>query len=199
MGARVIVLAGPSGSGKSRLAARLGWPALRLDDFYREIHDADMPRTAEGAVDWDDVGSWDLAAAIVAIESLCDHGTAFVPSYDIARSMRTGSGALVATDLFVAEGLFAPEIATACRERGLLAAAICVRHNRFATFMLRLVRDLREGRKSSLVLVRRGLRLLRAEPDIVAHAVAHGCVPMTPRQAERSLRVALRRGRRNRA
>ena len=30
MRARVIVLAGPSGSGKSRLAARLGLPVLRL-------------------------------------------------------------------------------------------------------------------------------------------------------------------------
>ncbi len=189
MGSAVVVLAGPSGSGKSRLAARLGLPVLRLDDFYREIIDPDMPRSTGGSIDWDDILSWDLAAAVMAIESLCDHGNAFVPSYDIARSMRTGSNTLTSSDLFVAEGLFAPEIATACRERGLLAAAICVRHNRFATFILRLVRDLREGRKSPWLLVRRGLRLLHAEPDIVAHATAHGCTPMTPRQAERMLRA----------
>lgn len=33
---RVVLLAGPSGSGKSHLAERSGLPVLRLDDFYKE-------------------------------------------------------------------------------------------------------------------------------------------------------------------
>ena len=46
--ARVVVLAGPSGSGKSRLAEATGLPVLRLDDFYRSRRrpraPADRPR-----------------------------------------------------------------------------------------------------------------------------------------------------------
>jgi uridine kinase len=55
------------------------------------------------------------------------------------------------------------------------------------TFLLRLTRDLREGRKSPRVLVRRGWRLLKDEDRIVAEAVAHGCQPMTPREARELL------------
>ncbi len=54
----VVILAGPSGSGKSHLAARLGWTVLRLDDFYRDADEPDMPRSSLGIVDWDDVESW---------------------------------------------------------------------------------------------------------------------------------------------
>ena len=80
---------------------------------------------------------------------------------------------------------------------GLLADAICVRHHRLVTFWLRLVRDLQEHRKPPLVLLRRGLALLRAEPRVVAHAVSLGCTPMTPEQAYRRItgRITGRAGR----
>ena len=93
----VVILAGPSGSGKSHLAARLGWTVLRLDDFYRDADEPDMPRSSLGIVDWDDVGSWNAAAAVDAIRALCDRGTAEVPVYDIAASARTGSHTLTLT------------------------------------------------------------------------------------------------------
>jgi uridine kinase len=180
----VVILAGPSGSGKSHLAARLGWPVLRLDDFYRDADAPDMPRSSLGIVDWDDAASWDAVAAVGAIAELCASGTAEVPVYDIAASARTGSQSLeVPTGKFIAEGLFAPVIVDACREAGLLDAAICLQRNPMLTFGLRLVRDLREGRKSPWVLVRRGWRLMRDEPRIIADAVAHGCTPMTPKKA----------------
>ena len=51
------------------------------------------------------------------------------------------------------------------------------------TFWRRLTRDLREHRKPPLVLLRRGWLLMRAEPDVVAHAVSCGATPMTPDQA----------------
>jgi uridine kinase len=79
-------------------------------------------------------------------------------------------------------------IVDACRAAGMLDTAICLRRNRAVTYGLRLVRDLREGRKSPWVLARRGWRLMRDEPRIVADAVEHGCIPMTPRDARTLLR-----------
>ena len=185
----VVILAGPSGSGKSHLAERLGWPVLRLDDFYRDADEPDMPRSSLGIVDWDDAASWSSVDAVGTIAQLCAAGTVEVPVYDIAASRRTGTQTLSAPGgRFIAEGLFAPVIVDACREAGILDAAICLRRHRVITFLLRLVRDLREGRKSPWVLVRRGWRLLKDEPRIVAEAVAHGCEPMTPRQARALLR-----------
>ncbi|KQY59991.1 ATP-binding protein [Aeromicrobium sp. Root495] len=183
----VVILAGPSGVGKSHLAERLGWSVLRLDDFYRDGDDPDLPRSTLGIVDWDHLGSWDAVAAVGAIAELCASGRASVPVYDIAASRATGTHELVAGEQFIAEGLFAPAIVASCRDAGLLDAAICLRRHRLVTFALRLGRDLREGRKAPWVLVRRGWRLMQAEPEVVTRAVAAGCTPMTPRQARRAL------------
>jgi len=180
----VVILAGPSGSGKSHLAERLRWPVLRLDDFYRDHDAAGMPLSSLGIVDWDDPRSWDGAAAVAAIVQLCSTGHAEVPVYDIAGSLAVGTHTVTTGGMpLIAEGLFAPEIVEACRTAGVLDHAICLRRPRLVTFALRLTRDLREGRKSPWVLVRRGWRLMRAEPQVIAHAVAHGCVAMSPREA----------------
>jgi uridine kinase len=188
--ARVIVLAGPSGSGKSRLARRIGLPALNLDDFYKDGTDPSLPRVElghESIVDWDDPASWHLDEAVAAIESLCRDGRAEVPVYDLARDGRTGVRTLELGDAayFVAEGIFAQEVVQECRKRGLLADAVCVRNHRGVTFWRRLTRDLRERRKHPLVLLHRGVLLLRADPHVVAHAVELGCAPMTSDEAYR--------------
>lgn len=184
----VVILAGPSGSGKSHLAERLGWSVLRLDDFYRDIDAPGMPRSTLGIVDWDDPASWSSVDAVGAIAELCASGAADVPVYDIAASKRTGTQTVTVRDgHFIAEGLFAPVIVDACRSAGILDAAICLQRPRAVTFVLRLVRDLREARKSPWVLARRGWRLMQDDPRIVADAVAHGCEPMTPRRARRLL------------
>jgi uridine kinase len=70
-----------------------------------------------------------------------------------------------------------------CRDADLLAAAYCVRQHPLVTFWRRLTRDLREHRKPPLVLVRRGLALLRDQRRVVDHAVALGCEPVTSEQA----------------
>lgn len=157
---------------------------MRLDDFYRDLDEPDLPRSSLGIVDWDDPRSWNAVDAVGTIAQLCAAGSAEVPVYDISTSKRTGTQTLtVPGGKFIAEGLFAPQIVAACREAGVLDAAICLRRPRVVTFVLRFVRDLREGRKSPWVLARRGWRLLKADPHVVADAVAHGCEPMTPRAA----------------
>ncbi len=184
----VVILAGPSGSGKSHLGARLGWTVLRLDDFYRDADEPGLPRSSLGIVDWDDPRSWNASAAVDAIQALCNEGVAEVPMYHISASARTGTHTLRRTGTcFIAEGLFAPAIVDACREAGMLDAAICLRRNRIVTFGLRLARDLREGRKPPWVLLRRGWRLMKDEPRIVAEAIAQGCEPMSPCKARKLL------------
>jgi uridine kinase len=191
--ARIVVLAGPSGSGKSRLASRLGLPVLRLDNFYRDGDDATLPR-AFGIVDWDDPASWDQAAAVEAACALACHGTADVPTYDIPTSRATGTH-LMATGgapVIVAEGIFAAEVIPGLRDAGVLADAICLTHPPLVTFTRRLTRDLREGRKPPLTLLRRGLSLLRNERQIVAHQVALGAVPCSPAHAYDRVQALLR-------
>jgi uridine kinase len=191
--AQVIVVAGPSGSGKSRLCTRLeeslGVPTVNLDDFYKNGDDPTLPRLriAPGReiVDWDHPDSWSCEDALEALEQLCHDGAADVPVYDISRDGRVGSTrmTLAGSTYVVAEGLFAQQVVTGCRDRGLLADAVCVRNHRLVTFWRRLSRDLRERRKSPLVLLRRGWMLMRAEPRVVAHAVSSGAAAMSPERA----------------
>lgn len=191
---RVVLLAGPSGSGKSHLAARLqaarGWPIVTLDDFYRDHDDPDLPRSPTlGIVDWDDPGSWNGTRAVAALQQLVETGHAEIPAYDISTSRATGSRPVVARadDLVIAEGIFAAELCGELRRRGLLRAAYVVAHDRNVTFVRRLVRDLREHRKPPAVLLRRGTLLWRDEPRIIAHQVALGATRATPTEAERTL------------
>ncbi len=165
---------------------------LNLDDFYKDGSDPSLPRIGlghESVVDWDDPASWHMKEALEAIESLCRDGRADVPVYDIAHDGRTGHRTLEleGAQHFIAEGIFAQEVVQESRSRGVLAEAICVRNHRGVTFWRRLTRDLRERRKHPLVLLHRGVKLLRAEPHVVAHAQELGCTPMTSEEAYRHI------------
>ncbi len=183
------MIAGPSGSGKSRLCRRLGLPTLNLDDFYKDGDDPSLPRVAiagGGAiVDWDSPTSWNKAAAVAAIVELATSGTTEVPTYDISTSSRTGQREfdLARSPYFLAEGIFAQEVVDECRQRHLLADALCVTQHPAVTFARRLSRDLREHRKPPLVLIRRGLHLAFGQSRVVAHAVALGCRAIGPEDA----------------
>lgn len=190
----VVVLSGPSGAGKSRLAQRLsaehGWPIVRLDDFYKEIGDPTLPMTDLGIADWDDVRSYDVDAAVAALDTLCATGRATVPQYDISQSAVVGECTIDAraADHIVAEGIFAAHTIAPLRVRGLLHTAYCIRQDPWVTFGRRLARDLAERRKPPWVLLRRGLRLRAAEAGIVADQTALDARPARPREAEVRLR-----------
>ncbi|GAA2705995.1 uridine kinase [Micromonospora olivasterospora] len=144
----VVLLAGPSGSGKSYLAQRTGLPVLCLDDFYKDGDDPSLPRR-DGMVDWDSPQSWDAETAVESIARLARDGKAEVPVYAIGadRRVTTRPFDVAGSPLFVAEGIFAAEIVEECRRRGVLAGAYALRRPRHATFLRRLARDLAEQRR----------------------------------------------------
>jgi len=207
----VIVLAGPSGSGKSHLAERLALPLLRLDDFYRDGSDPALPRitsganpsrrlvprllrTSTGLVDWDDPASWLCSEAVEALATLCRTGTVETPVYSISANGRTGTQtlSLSGSPLVMAEGIFAHHVVAPLRAAGLLAAAYCLRQHPAVTFWRRLTRDLREHRKPPLVLVRRGWALMRAQGKVIAGAEALGCEVVSVDEAVHRLRTLVR-------
>jgi uridine kinase len=191
--ARLVLLAGPSGSGKTHLAEKSGLPLLDLDDFYKDGDDPTVPRhPALGIVDWDDPRSWDADAALTALAAVGRDGAADVPVYDISRDARVGTRrfSLGARPAFVGTGIFAAELVAPARELGLLLDAIVVRRSRVKNFLRRLMRDLREHRKPPLTLVRRGLRLMRAEPAVVARQLSLGCRPCDRAGTLAALRAA---------
>ena len=175
-----MLLAGPSGSGKTHLAEESGLPLLDLDDFYKDGDDPTLPRHQTlGIVDWDDPRSWDAEGALAALAEICRDGAGKVPVYDISRDGRVGTRSfdLQGATAFVGTGIFAAELVAPARLQGLLADAIVVRRPRIKNFLRRLRRDLAEHRKPPLTLVRRGLRLLRAEPRVVERQMSLGCRP----------------------
>ncbi|MBP2472938.1 uridine kinase [Crossiella equi] len=185
---KVVLLAGPSGSGKSHLAARLGWPVLNLDDFYRDGDDPAMPVDASGRADWDHPDSWNAAAALAAIVELSSTGRVDAPVYTIAQDRCTGSHEVVADGpFFLAEGLFADRLVEGCRAAGVLADGIVLAPNRLVTFARRLARDVAEARKPLPYLLRRGLRLMREQPGVVGRCRAAGLRAVTPECAGREL------------
>lgn len=195
--ARVVVLAGPSGAGKSRLAERLHhthrWPIVRLDDFYRDLDDpADPPMPRQeglGIVDWDDPASWNQSAAVASLVELVDTGATTTPVYDLSRSRAVGTATVHAgaDDLVLAEGIFAAEIVAGLRSAGVLHSAWCIHHRPLVTFVRRLVRDLKERRKPPMVLLRRGLALMRAESEVVRRQEALGAQTARAKDVEARL------------
>lgn len=181
---RLVLIAGPSGSGKSRLARAAGCPTLRLDDFYHDADHPGMPQTL-GITDWDDPRSWNAEAAVAALRELLATGSVVVPAYSISESRRTGSHELRLGDAacLTVEGIFAIDFLSTCRAAGLAVEPIYLDRPAPLVFWLRLRRDLAKKRKPPLILLRRGLALLRAQPSLKRKAVAAGFAPLSMRAA----------------
>jgi uridine kinase len=63
------------------------------------------------------------------------------------------------------------------------------------TFARRFVRDVVEARKPVPFLLRRGLRLLREQPDVVRRCVRAGMRALSPKRARRELAALAARSR----
>lgn len=178
--AQVIILAGPSGSGKTSLSSRVGLPSLSLDDFYRDDDEPGIPTLSENLIDWDHPASWNSQEAFAAVAQLCVEGQTSVPIYDIPSNKRTGARdvSLGRNRLFIAEGIFAAELVPRLIEEGLLADAIVVARSPLRNAWFRFLRDVAEGRKPVPVLVNRGVRLARQEPQKILQWKRQGCRPV---------------------
>ena len=179
--ARVIILTGPSGSGKSSLSTRTGMTSLSLDHFYRDDTDPDLPRLRDDLIDWDDPRSWHADDAFDAIVEICRTGEADIPIYDIPTNRRTGTQPFSLDDedaVFIAEGIFAAELVHRLEDEGLLADAICIARRPARNWWFRLLRDMGEARKPVPVLMWRGLKLAREEPEKVKLWITQGCRPV---------------------
>ncbi|MDO4413227.1 uridine kinase [Cutibacterium sp.] len=159
-------------------------PELRLDDFYRNGDEPDLPRI-HGMVDWDDVISWNLPAAVDALKELATIGHTVVPCYDISKSRAEGTHVVNVAEApaVIAEGIFALDLLDPCLRVGMDVLPIWLDRPRWFNFARRLIRDLRQHRKSPPVLIRRGLALCQAEPALRSRAIVMGFQPMSMRRA----------------
>lgn len=193
-GVGVVLLVGPSGCGKTHLARTSRLPIVSLDDFYRNGTDADMPRLDNGVIDWEDPASWDLGAAARALARLCGSGSVEAPTYAFGEDRVVGHRRidLDGAPVVLAEGIFAGELIDRLQTEGLLIDALLIQQPRAVTFLRRLLRDLREGRKNRWYLLRQGWAKTSAEPDVIARQRAQGARP-TPKAAARRRLAALAR------
>lgn len=186
---RLVLVAGPSGSGKSRLVLGSGLPQVRLDDFYHDADHPGLPRTL-GIVDWDDPASWNGEASIAALAELLATGRTHTPDYSIPLSKKVGEKELTIPDdapVVLAEGIFAVEALPRARAAGLDASGFFLDRPGALVAFYRLRRDLQQKRKPPWVLVRRGLALWRAQGDLKRRAIANGFEPVSYEEAERRL------------
>lgn len=190
---KVVLLAGPSGCGKTTIARASGLPIVNLDDFYKSGADPSCPRHPQlGIIDWDDPQSWDSEAALATLVQLCSTGRARVPIYDISADGPSGERLVEVGDgPFVAEGVFAAELARPARQQGILLDAIVVHRDRWKNLARRAARDLKDRRKPPATILKRGVALYRAEDELLARALRAGFRSLGAAQTRQAL-TALR-------
>ena len=165
-GARIIMIFGPSSSGKTTSANRLAVhlrvlgkkPRLiSLDDFYRNR--ADLPLEADGTPDLEHVEALDLPLLSACLEGLLSGEEVEMPRYDFSVARRSPEGwklRIAEDEPLIVEGIHGmnPRITAALPEQlmyGVYVSALsCINlddHNRIRTtdvrLLRRIVRDVR--------------------------------------------------------
>ena len=181
----VVLLAGPSGSGKSRVARLAGRPQLALDDFYRDLDHPGLP--AGAAASW--TGTTSPAGTPRPPSPSCaavPDGSGRRPSLrhrrqpahrhrpSRSRGEPTASSPRVSSHPTWSRRVRRPDWPTT-RSTSTgpgLSAWSCASSATYGSTASRIG-----------VLWRRGLALWRAEPDLRAYALARGCRPVTLRKA----------------
>lgn len=94
---RVVLLAGPSSSGKTTTAAMLRAGLARrghaaavvsLDDFYRAADDPTYPRTPDGAPDYETVDALHIDDIRACLRTLSEGGEYLLPHFDFRTATR---------------------------------------------------------------------------------------------------------------
>ena len=113
----IVLLAGPSSSGKTTTAGKIAQKiknsgrnayTLSLDDYYRNA--ADIPLTAEGLKDFENVSALDIDLIHKTFSDLIEKRTAQVPEFDFVSGTRkpeTKRVELKKDDLIIVEGIHA--------------------------------------------------------------------------------------------
>ena len=113
----IVLLAGPSSSGKTTTAGKIAQKiknsgrnayTLSLDDYYRNA--ADIPVTAEGLKDFENVSALDIDLIHKTFSDLIEKRTAQVPEFDFVSGTRkpeTKRVELKKDDLIIVEGIHA--------------------------------------------------------------------------------------------
>ena len=113
----IVLLAGPSSSGKTTTAGKIAQKiknsgrnayTLSLDDYYRNA--ADIPVTAEGLKDFENVSALDIDLIHKTFSDLIEKRTAQVPEFDFVSGTRKPEAKRVELkkeDLIIVEGIHA--------------------------------------------------------------------------------------------
>ena len=116
----IVLLSGPSGSGKTTTAMKIaeelkrrgiGTHYVGMDDYFKTIDPATVPRTPEGEIDLESPLCMDMELLNRHFNLLAEGKRIFVPKYEFSRKMRvqepTKSIKLGADEVVIFEGIHA--------------------------------------------------------------------------------------------
>ena len=189
-GYRIVMLAGPSSSGKTTTANKISAhfkshgvsaPVVSLDDFFLGL--ASYPKLPDGSPDMESVDALDLPCINQCFSTLLSCGEAEFPLFDFETSSRKAESTtlqLEATGVLIVEGLHAinPKLSESLNADDLYLAYVSTRtqYNKGENIVLtpketrlirRMVRDHNFRNKSPLVTLKSWANILDGEEKYI--------------------------------